>query len=199
MAVQKVYSLRIQSRTDRGQRALAWGPTKPHTLPFQERGAPVIAPCRSSSQQMSAPSSGSLSGLFSPTLTTQTLTCSCSLLAMSNVTIEVPNPVIVVSDENFEVPELVVRNETEQPSSPSAPPSPMLRAQDDSYLTPYMNTDRPDPPRRPRSAPPGKLIFEDEFREFAVTTAVRPVARLPLDLLPPPPPLCTCLYASMRC
>ncbi len=56
MAVQKVYSLRIQSRTDRGQRALAWGPTKPHTLPFQERSASVIAPCRSSSQQMSAPS-----------------------------------------------------------------------------------------------------------------------------------------------
>ncbi|KAI0084553.1 hypothetical protein BDY19DRAFT_987478 [Irpex rosettiformis] len=108
---------------------------------------------------------------------------------MSDITIEVPHPIIVVSDEDFEVPGLVVRIETPQPSSPSASPSPILRAQDDSYLTPFMNTERPRPPRRPRSAPPGKLVFEDEFREFAVTSAVRPTAHLPVDLIPPPPPL----------
>ena len=109
---------------------------------------------------------------------------------MSDVTIEVPYPIIVVSDDDFEVPELVVRIEMPQPSSPSASPSPVLRAQDDSYLTPFMNTERPRPPRRPRSAPPSKLVFEDEFRELAVTSTVRPANRLPTDLVPPPPPLC---------
>ncbi|KAI0338725.1 hypothetical protein BDW22DRAFT_1337378 [Trametopsis cervina] len=72
----------------------------------------------------------------------------------------------------------------------SATSSPILRAQDDSFLTPYMNTERLDPPRRrSTSAPPGKLIFEDEFREHRTPRAIQATPPLPVDLVPPPPPL----------
>ncbi|KAI0703409.1 hypothetical protein BC835DRAFT_1022764 [Cytidiella melzeri] len=112
------------------------------------------------------------------------------LLTMPDITIEVPHPVIVVSDEGFEVPDLVVKTETDPPPSPpSASPSPILRAQDDSFLSPHMNTARHRPPRRSLSAPPSKITFQDDFREFGETTAARPTARLPVDLVFPPPPL----------
>jgi hypothetical protein len=128
-----------------------------------------------------------------PTLTTQKPTISCVRPIMSDITIEVPNPIIVVSDEDFEIPEVVVRIETSPPTVSSAPPSPIMRAQDDSFLTPYKHTERPRPPRKSLSAPPGRLVFEDEFRELGAITAPRPIARLPIELVPPPPPLCECL------
>lgn len=94
------------------------------------------------------------------------------------------------------VGDFVVRIQSASPPAQSAPPISPAQSVDGSLLSPHTSVHKRKPPRRPASAPPSTVNFEEQFETAGPKSA--PLARLPVDILPPPPPLCTSAARDIR-